>query len=780
MSEDLKKWEIIGIIASLVIVLSIPLYIVKEGIEKKRSDVSSALPPASFVGRDKCVDCHKAEYDKWKGSHHDLAMDVANEKTVLADFSNTEFEHHGVISKFYKKDNKFYVHTAGPEGKMDDFEITRTFGAYPLQQYLVPFPGGRLQCLTIAWDVVKKQWYHLYPDQDIPADDWLHWTNQAQNWNGMCAECHSTNLTKGYDQATDTYHTTWSEIDVSCEACHGPCSEHVQWAQMPEMARPETENFELIVKARDLNSKQLVELCARCHARRSFLGDYQHSQADVLDAMIPQLLSEGMYFPDGQILEEVYVYASFLQSKMYNNNVQCSDCHDVHSLKRVKDGNNLCLQCHRADVYDSKDHHFHKQKGEKGDPVKLSDGTVYEVGSGAQCEQCHMPGRYYMGIDYRPDHSIRVPRPDLSMVDKSPNACNRCHADKDVQWSIDYMTKWYGQTRKPHYGTAMAAAREGKPDTVDILVKIADDVLLPVIVRATAVSMLISYPEEKSVQALERALADDESLIRHSAIRTLNRFSLDEKQRLRYAVALLYDPVKAVRMEAAMCLSPLSGDKLKENERKLYEIALAEYKTAMAYSGDFPQSQFNQGILYANLGNLKTAEKHYKRSIKIDDMFFPAKVNLAMLYNQEGDNDKAEELLKQALEARPDMPDLAYSLGLLLVEKNKLSEAARYLKIAADGMPGRARVHYNLGLLLQSLSQMPEAEVYLLQALNIEPDNMDYLYALTIYYINRQMPLRARSFAEKMAETNPQLSVGKELLDVINQSIYQYNIEQKK
>jgi tetratricopeptide (TPR) repeat protein len=764
MPDDLKKWEIIGIIATLVIVLSIPLYMAKEGIEKKRTAATTGLPKASFVGREKCVDCHKAEYDKWKGSHHDLSMDVADKTTVLGDFNDSIFEHKGVVSRFYKKDNKFYIHTAGPEGKMDDFEITHTFGAYPLQQYLVPFSGGRLQCLTIAWDVVKKQWYHLYPDQDIPTDDWLYWTNQAQNWNSMCAECHSTRLIKGYDQETDTYNTTWSDIDVSCEACHGPASQHVQWAEMPEMARLDTPNSGLVTKTRDLNSRELVELCARCHARRSFLGDFQHPQTDVLDVMVPQLLTEGMYFPDGQILEEDYVYASFLQSKMYNNNVRCSDCHDVHTIKRVKEGNDLCLQCHRAEVYDKKDHHFHKQKGEKGDPVKLADGTVFEVGEGAKCEQCHMPGRYYMGVDYRPDHSIRVPRPDLSITDKTPNACNRCHTDKSIQWSVDYMTKWYGQTRKPHYGTAMAAARERKPDTVDILVKIADDILLPVIVRATAVSMLISYPEEKSVQALERALSDDESLIRHSAIRTLNRFPLDDEQRLRFAVPLLYDPVKAVRMEAAMCLSSLPKEKLKENERKLYEIALAEYKAAMAYTGDFPHSQFNQGILYANLGEMSTAEKHYKRSIEIDDMFFPAKVNLAMLYNQEGKNDKAEELLKQALEARPDLPDLAYSLGLLLVETNNLSEAARYLKIAADGMPNHARVHYNLGLLLQSQGQLPEAEIYLLQALKLEPDNMDYLYALASHYLKRNWPVKAEAIARKMIECQPDQRLGQDLL----------------
>ena len=768
MSDDLKKWEITGIIATLVIVLAIPFYLIKEGIEQKTSDPKTGEAAATFVGRQKCVDCHKTEFDQWKNSHHDLAMGIADENTVLGNFNNAVFEHNGITSRFYKKNQKFYVNTIGPDGRIDDFEITHTFGAYPLQQYLVPFPGGRLQCLTIAWDVNEKKWYHLYPDQDIPVDDWLHWTNQAQNWNSMCAECHSTHLTKGYDPEADTYNTTWSEIDVSCEACHGPCSAHVEWAEMPEMARPRIDNYGLIVRTSNLNSRELIELCARCHARRSFLGDFIHPQGDILDHMVPQLLSEGLYFPDGQILEEVYVNASFLQSKMYNHNVRCSDCHQVHSLKRLKDGNELCLQCHRADVYDKKEHHFHKQKGEKGDPVKLADGTVIEVGEGAKCEKCHMPGRYYMGIDYRLDHSIRIPRPDLSLANKTPNACNECHKDKTIQWSVEYMTKWYGQTSKPHYSTAMAAARESKPDTVDILVKTADDVLLPVIVRATSISMLVSYPEEKSIMALERALSDDESLIRHAAIRTLNRFNLDETQRIRLTVPLLYDSVKAVRVEAALCLSPVPKEKLKENERKLYQLALEEYKNAMMYTGDFPQSQFNLGLLYANLGDLTKAEAHYKKSINIDDVFVPAKVNLAMLYNRKGLNDQAEELLKEAYESNPDMHELAYSLGLLLVEKKEPKDAVHYLSLAAEGMPNNARVHYNLGLLLQSRRQLPEAETYLLHALNIEPDNMDYLYAVADHYLKRNMPSKAHLIAKQMILRHPDERLGHDLLEFIN------------
>jgi len=296
--------------------------------------------------------------------------------------------------------------------------------------------------------------------------------------------------------------------------------------------------------------------------------------------------------------------------------------------------------------------------------------------------------------------------------------------------------------------------------------------------------MLVSYPEEKSIMALERALSDDESLIRHAAIRTLirhaairtlNRFNLDETQRIRLTVPLLYDPVKAVRVEAALCLSPVPKEKLKENERKLYQLALEEYKNAMMYTGDFPQSQFNLGLLYANLGDLTKAEAHYKKSINIDDVFVPAKVNLAMLYNRKGLNDQAEELLKEAYESNPDMHELAYSLGLLLVEKKEPKDAVHYLSLAAEGMPNNARVHYNLGLLLQSRRQLPEAETYLLHALNIEPDNMDYLpdnmdylYAVADHYLKRNMPSKAHLIAKQMILRHPDERLGHDLLEFIN------------
>ena len=513
------RWKLIGFIATALIVIAIPLSVVKYHYRVAAPQARSA---AEFVGSEKCRACHQPEYELWKGSNHYHAMEVATEASVRGDFNDATFEHAGVVSRFYRKDGKFFVHTQGPEGRMGDFEVTHTFGWNPLQQYLIPFPGGRMQCLPIAWDVKAKRWYHLYPDQAIDPKDWLYWTNAAQNWNGMCATCHSTNLRKNYNVQTDTYQTTWSDINVGCEACHGPGSRHVKWAELPDMARPPVQNFELPVRTSKLKSREAVELCAPCHSRRAILGDYTHIEPDLLDTMLPSLLTRDLYFPDGQILEEVYAYASFTQSKMYARDVRCSDCHNVHSIKRVKEGNGLCLQCHRASDYDTRQHHFHKKKGEKGDPIKSADGRVlFEVGTGAECIQCHMPGRYYMGVHYRLDHSIRIPRPDLSIKLGVPDACTRCHVDKTSRWSDETITKWYGPGRRPHYGEIIQAGRNRQPGAAEGLIRLAEDPLYPVIVRATALELLAAYPGEAGAAALERALMDGEALIRRTAVNHL-------------------------------------------------------------------------------------------------------------------------------------------------------------------------------------------------------------------------------------------------------------------
>ena len=189
-----------------------------------------------YVTRAVCAECHEAQVEAWTGSHHDLAMQEASPATVLGEFDGARVRHFGVTSKFFRRGGEFYVRTEGPDGEPHDYRIAYTFGVAPLQQYLIAFPGGRYQALGLAWDTRPagaggQRWFHLTPDEKIPPGDSLHWTGRLQNWNSQCADCHSTGLSKGYVPEADSFATTWSEIDVSCEACHGPGSAHVAWAR---------------------------------------------------------------------------------------------------------------------------------------------------------------------------------------------------------------------------------------------------------------------------------------------------------------------------------------------------------------------------------------------------------------------------------------------------------------------------------------------------------------------------------------------------------------------
>lgn len=745
------------------------MYILKQ--LSKENDKHMAIS-ATYIGSKSCIECHKLAYDLWLKSDHYFAMDTASETSVLGDFDDVELELNGQTHKLYRKENGFFVQTDGADGSMQEFEVQYTFGAWPLQQYLVPMAGGRLQTLALTWDTITKTWYHMaeavYPDEKVDHTNWLHWTNQAQNWNGMCADCHSTNLKKDFDPITKSYNTTWSEINVGCEACHGPSSEHLKWANLPELARSLGTNSGLVVQTSNIGNTRYVELCARCHTRRAVFGDYNFSWHDLLDQMIPELPREPQYFSDGQILEEDYVFGSFAQSKMYMNDVMCNDCHNVHSGKLILDGNALCLQCHRSDEYDTFKHHFHKQASEEGNPVVSIFGDTYQVGDGASCINCHMPGRYYMGVDYRRDHSFRIPRPDLSEELGTPNACTYCHSDQSNQWAKNKMEEWYGQSTKQHYGTYLATVVSFQRDVTGKLEAIINDELFPPITRAVAISELAEAFSEESKKVLSSKMHDPESIIRYAILRN---YPISEEKDIELLLSFLNDPVRAVRFEAAMKLSEIPTSQIPERNRSLLNKILREYELSMLYAADFAASRLNLGNLYNNQGKLDKAISQFEEAVKIDREFYPAKINLAMVYNQKGENEKAEELFKEVIRSEPEQYQLQYSLGLLLAEMGKYEEASHYLEIASDNLRDNQRALYNLAQLQIFLKQFKEAESTFKKLLDLYPDSDEYLMAIIEFYFGQQDYVKAKPYVLKVFEQFPENEQSKQLLEFVNSKL---------
>jgi predicted CXXCH cytochrome family protein len=675
-------------------------------------------------------------------------MEEASEETVLGDFDGAELEHFGVTSRFYRRDGRFFVWTEGAAGEMAEHEVAYTFGFAPLQQYLVRFPGGRLQALSLAWDVAGERWFHLYPDRRISPDDWLHWTRNGQNWNGMCAECHSTNLEKRYDPTTRTYATSWSDLDVGCEACHGPGSAHLAWkAAVERGGSADVDGFGLVVRTSELAPGRLVELCAPCHSRRVELGDYDHSGAELLDHMLPALLGEGLYHADGQIRDEVYVYGSFLQSRMYAQGVGCSDCHDSHRLGLVREGDELCLQCHDRSVYGSAEHHFHPQVAGGRDA-----GAI-------RCVDCHMVEQTFMVVDRRADHSFQVPRPDLAEELQAPLACTQsgCHDHRPLAWTARAYRRWYGAEQKPHFGRALAAGRAGDLGAVADLVRLAGDRERPVIVRATAIALLGGYPEEDARAAVEIALGADESLLRATAAAAVDS---SEPAHLAALAPLLFDPVKAVRLAVVPRLAGTPARHLDAAEQQALELGLAEYREALRHTLDFAASSLSLGNLEANLGRPDEAERFYRRALEIDDRFSPARGNLAVLLSGQGRSSEAARLLEEVLAADPDDFEAAYSLGLLRAEMGQARDALPLLERAVAAAPRHARARYNLGLLLGRLERPEESEGALAAALELEPSDLDFLYALAEHYIRHGQPERARPLAERMIRIHPEAALG--------------------
>lgn len=701
----------------------------------------SVLAQPMFVDNQQCLSCHETEAKQWQGSHHDQAMQVANETTVLGDFNDAEFTAAGVTSRFFRKDGKYFIHTQGADSKMADFEVKYTFGVDPLQQYLLALPKGQLQAFTLAWDINNKRWFDLHPDDDTPPGDPLHWASRAFTGNSSCIECHTTNMQLNFDVEQQQYNTHWDEVNVSCQSCHGPGSEHVAWAAQEDKAVQST-NKGLSVDYKAMDSKQFVDSCARCHSRRYAMSENDTHGNAYLDDFMPELLRQESYHADGQIKDEVYVYGSFVQSKMYHQGVSCNDCHNPHTLKLRQQGNGLCVSCHQAKPptarfaslpaaeYDTEKHHFHPPNS-----------------AGAQCVNCHMPTTTYMQIDPRRDHSFSIPRPDLSAKYDTPDACTKCHADKSAQWAVEAMNTWYGKTwqHRPSITPLLTQARQGDAAALQPLVALLQDPEQAAIIRATALDLLPQYGQA-SFEASFKALQDESALVRVTALQALANAPLE---RIFKAVPpLLNDKVRAVRIEAANVLAAVPRQQFREKELQQLDKALAEYKSAQLALADHPEGHVNLGNLYARMGQAEPAQQAYETAIKMDASFMPAYSSLGQLFYALGQRQQAAETFLQAVRKNPKAGSVHYSLGLLLTEMRQPDTALEHLEQAVTLMPDNLAAHYNYGLLLQRQQQIAKAEAVLLHAHDIAPQDPRTLQALIALY--RGQPGKAKPFMQRL------------------------------
>ena len=547
----------------------------------------------------------------------------------------------------------------------------------------------------------------------------------------MCADCHSTNLKKNYDVKSKKYNTKFDSINVSCEACHGPASKHIQWAQKKDayagtLRKGLTTDLTAFKKQRwKINSKSgkptlleeidrsEVELCAKCHSRRSALDDDFTPGDTYMDHYVPATLSESLYFSDGKIKDEVYVYGSFKQSKMYEAGVTCSDCHDPHSLERKGVGDNVCNQCHRRVDYDTKKHHKHARES-------------------ANCIDCHMSSRLYMGVDERNDHSFRIPRPDLSIDSDIPNACNKCHKDKNAAWANESMIKWYGKTPKgkQNFSHSFDALNKNSEKALQSLY----DVLLsdaPTIAKATAVGSLGRYQSKQTYTTTLQMLDKKEPTLRLNALRALESFPL--KYRVEKTFKLLDDKIKVVRVEAARQLSSIPQGQMNTEQQSKLQNAIEEYKITLLFNADRPESQTALGTLYSNLGDFNSAESAFKEAIRLQSQYIPAYINYTQYLQKRGDESSVFKILQDGLNAVPNGALLHHTLGLHYIRMKKQEQALQSLKTAAEIETDNARYQYVYAVAI-SKTDTKKAIKILEDSLKLHSGEIETLFALSYYY----------------------------------------------
>ncbi len=727
---------------------------------------------ATYVGRDACVQCHETEVHAFTGSHHDLAMDIATDETVLGDFNDVTFVNDGIESRLYRDGEKFMVYTEGSTGEMENFEVKYVFGVDPLQQYMVEFDRdenaaedevGRVQVLRISWDVNRKEWFYLRPpdvSEKLKPGDPLHWTGIAQRWQTMCAECHSTDLKRNFDVATQRYHTTFSEIDVSCEACHGPASLHVELANSNSLFWDRHRGFALVnLKTED--SAPQIETCAPCHSRRGVLDGKMSPGASYTDHYNLELLRSDTYHDDGQIKDEVYVYGSFVQSKMYHQGIRCTDCHDPHSLELKHPGNETCTSCHQhaAGKYDVPSHHHH------------AVGT-----EGAMCVNCHMPHTTYMAVDPRRDHSFRIPRPDLSVELNTPNACSGCHVEdlrktlpaevsdelklyqdwllaaaqgneavakviaETNQWCDDACDKWYGDQRlkPPHFAEALAALRAGDRSGVSKTLRLiagsstpAKDALTPVIARATALDELVMQGHGEAAKAAQVLIAEEEQtpgsvhpILLATAARAIGMLggggAIDPGDVQKKLYPLISHSSRLVRSEAARGIvnggayQRVSGQKRKNLDRVLDDV-----KDELMYASDRAGAHMGWAMLSEQRAQWADAIRAYSNAMRVEPGTTGPRTNLAALLDRLIEMSRQDNSVMEVLQAVGGDEGVAGAQKKVdQLRREELPLLARDAALA----PGIADLQYRYGLALYLSGDLPNARKQLQRAAELAPD----------------------------------------------------------
>lgn len=687
-------------------------------ISPKLAGPQQAQPVSAWVDEEQCNSCHEQNVQQWQRSNHAMAMAEATPEHVRGQF-NTE--------QFYQKDQRYWLTSPADDGHREHFQVAYTFGWQPLQQYLVATERGRWQAFGQAWDTEQQQWFALYPEQASNTNHPLHWQQPLHMANTQCISCHVTHYQANYDPNTDRFNSTWQALGVGCQSCHGPAAEHLNWANKASdepMPTQPLKGFKVSLS----QAEAQLNSCAQCHSRRIELTDFS-PETDIHDQFILSPLSADLYEVDGKILEEVFEYGSFIQSNMHQAGVACSDCHNAHSGALRAPGNAVCSQCHnpqgqaarpglntqrlQGKDYTSSEHHFHPPES-----------------VGAQCTSCHMPGRTYMGNDYRHDHSFSSPNPAQAVQLNHSDACLGCHQEQPSAAIIAQFQQWYptAQARDRGYAKTLFMARHGEDGAVQALLDQLELEQQPPIRLAALLTELANYPSSAAQQLVLRYASHPHALLRRAAIETATALMPLAWLQGQFP-HWLQDQTTAVRVTAAEQLIGL--------QLPVEPALLMEYERLQQRHLATAQGHFNLASVYQLTGREGQVGPSLQLALQRNSHYIPAMIAWADLLEDDSPT-MAKQFLHEQLQRQPNSAALNYAMALNQVRQGHLPLAIQYLQQAYTLEPENSHYAYVLAVATYDSGAQQEALAILRAALANQPNQRHLRYVLLQYSGNSE------------------------------------------
>lgn len=662
------------------------------------------------LSSDYCIKCHKHIYDvskaSEKGSHHFYANRNIDLEKDGAVFDGRIKKIGNVAYTFFKDGNalKIKMSEAGVEKV---FEPKMVIGKTPLKQFIIEVEAGKFQTLSLAVDTNNNELFDVFNYEERLQGEWGHWLGRGMNWNSNCAYCHTTNYKKNYDFKSDSYKSAFIEQGIRCIECHDAIPKECM----------EGKDFLPVIKKRPTNLERTYS-CAVCHSRREELTNNKFKVGDSYFDHFRPILPDtpNIYRADGQVMEENFMFGSFMMCRQFKAGVSCTDCHDAHSMRLVANpqDNKLCLNCHAPNA-----------KGFKGAPtidVKLH--TFHDERGGTKCIDCHMPQTVYMGKDARYDHGFTSPDPYLTKTINIPNTCTRCHEaldkekpERNLDWMIKEFDKRHLTERLKHKRSRAIALDDFHKNKLSYehmfeVLRLLDAEELDAW-RAILATTLTPYIQaNEAYEKLKALLKDKSELVRSRALRALS--SREDAQEL--AKPLLQDPSRLVRIDAS-CLFTKSAP----------EENIAELLEYLDFNTDSALGALKRADYAVNIGDTESVSKYTSHAQSLDKLNPDLKVEAALMEYRAGHIAEAEKIFEEAMKFSKNNPNTFYNAALFYAENKNVKKSAELFESCVRIDPNFSRAWYNLSIARLQLGEKEKAMQAINTALLLEPSNPEFI-----------------------------------------------------